>query len=466
MIAVAMAAVLLTAWTFLAPAWAQFSGAPTKQKVSISQTTTDNDVDAIQSGTWTVQPGNTQNTVPWLAKLHDGTNALAAYLDLDTGAGTEFRQGVGLRISGAGGSIEAKGQQVMASSIPVALASDQSALSVTLAANQSVNVAQVNGVTTTTGNGISGTGVQRVSIASDSTGQVALAAGVATIGSLVANQSVNTAQINGVAPTMGNGISGTGVQRVTLASDSTGQVALAAGAATIGSLAANQSVNTSQINGVAPSMSNGVDGTGVQRVTLASDSTGQVVLAAGAAIIGSLAANQSVNMAQAAGAALLVGNGITGTGSPRVTIASDNTPFTVNAAQSGTWNVGTLTTITNAVTTQDQAQAGAGGAWDRANSGAYEASRVIKASAGRLRVLMGYNSKTSAQFIQVFNSTTVPADATAPIYTFTVPASSNFSLDLGETGDYFSTGIAVSNSSTGATKTIGSADVFFTAIYK
>ena len=357
MIAVAMAAVLLTAWTFLAPAWAQFSGAPTKQKVSISQTTTDNDVDAIQSGTWTVQPGNTQNTVPWLAKLHDGTNALAAYLDLDTGAGTAFRQGVGLRISGAGGSIEAKGQQVMASSVPVALGADQSALSVTRAANQSVKVAQVNGGTTTTGNGISGTGVQRVSIASDSTGQVALAAGVATIGSLVANQSVNTAQINGVAPTMGNGISGTGVQRVTLASDSTGQVALAAGAATIGSLAANQSVNTSQINGVAPSMGNGVDGTGVQRVTLASDSTGQVVLAAGAAIIGSLAANQSVNMAQAAGAALLVGNGITGTGSPRVTIASDNTPFTVNAAQSGTWNVGTLTTITNAVTTQDQAQA-------------------------------------------------------------------------------------------------------------
>ena len=465
MIAVAMAAVLLTAWTFLAPAWAQFSGAPTKQKVSISQTTTDNDVDAIQSGTWTVQPGNTQNTVPWLAKLHDGTNALAAYLDLDTGAGTAFRQGVGLRISGAGGSIEAKGQQVMASSVPVALGADQSALSVTRAANQSVKVAQVNGGTTTTGNGILGTGVQRVSIASDSTGQVALAAGVATIGSLVANQSVNTAQINGVAPTMGNGIRGTGVQRVTLASDSTGQVALAAGAATIGSLAANQSVNTSQINGVAPSMGNGVDGTGVQRVTLASDSTGQVVLAAGAAIIGSLAANQSVNMAQAAGAALLVGNGITGTGSPRVTIASDNTPFTVNAAQSGTWNVGTLTTITNAVTTQDQAQAGGRRVGPR-EQGAYEASRVIKASAGRLRVLMGYNSKTSAQFIQVFNSTTVPADATAPIYTFTVPASSNFSLDLGETGDYFSTGIAVSNSSTGATKTIGSADVFFTAIYK
>lgn len=33
------------------------------------------------------------------------------------------------------------------------------------------------------------------------------------------------------------------------------------------------------------------------------------------------------------------GNGTAGTGTPRVTIASDNTAFTVNAAQSGTWTV-------------------------------------------------------------------------------------------------------------------------------
>lgn len=36
--------------------------------------------------------------------------------------------------------------------------------------------------------------------------------------------SSNTAQINGVAPSMGNGASGTGVQRVTICSDSTGQI--------------------------------------------------------------------------------------------------------------------------------------------------------------------------------------------------------------------------------------------------
>ena len=52
-----------------------------------------------------------------------------------------------------------------------------------------------------------------------------------------------------------------------------------------------------------------------------------------------LAANQSVNVAQINGVTTLMGNGVTGTGSQRVTIASDNTAFSVNAVQSGTWTV-------------------------------------------------------------------------------------------------------------------------------
>lgn len=43
---------------------------------------------------------------------------------------------------------------------------------------------------------------------------------------LPANQSVNVSQINAVTPLMGNGVSGTGAQRMTLASDGTGQLAL------------------------------------------------------------------------------------------------------------------------------------------------------------------------------------------------------------------------------------------------
>jgi hypothetical protein len=66
------------------------------------------------------------------------------------------------------------------------LTSTSNALDVNLktsaASNISTNVAQMNGVATTMGNGASGTGVQRVSIASDSTGQVSPAANATATG--------------------------------------------------------------------------------------------------------------------------------------------------------------------------------------------------------------------------------------------------------------------------------------------
>jgi len=56
-------------------------------------------------------------------------------------------------------------------------------------------------------------------------GSVSLASAIPTganvIGALAANQSVNAAQINGVTPLMGNGATGTGSLRVTIASDNT-----------------------------------------------------------------------------------------------------------------------------------------------------------------------------------------------------------------------------------------------------
>lgn len=51
------------------------------------------------------------------------------------------------------------------------------------------------------------------------------------------NAGVNVAKMNSVTVLMGNGASGTGAQRVTIANDSTGQVKLAAGTAFIGSAA-------------------------------------------------------------------------------------------------------------------------------------------------------------------------------------------------------------------------------------
>ncbi len=81
------------------------------------------------------------------AGYSDGTNMQGARaFDVDTGAGTQYVAGANLRISGSGGSIEAKGQQTMANSLPVAIASDQGAVTVT--ANAGTGTFTVSGTVT------------------------------------------------------------------------------------------------------------------------------------------------------------------------------------------------------------------------------------------------------------------------------------------------------------------------------
>ena len=97
---------------------------------------------------------------------------------------------------------------------------------------------------------------------------------------------------------------------------------------------------------------------------------------------------------------------------------------------------------------------------------AYEASRLVKAGPGVLTGFSGYNSKASAQFILVFASATLPADGAVPVLVITAPTAANFSYDPGIYGRAFPHGVYITNSSTGPTKTIGSADCWFDAQYK
>jgi hypothetical protein len=99
------------------------------------------------------------------------------------------------------------------------------------------------------------------------------------------------------------------------------------------------------------------------------------------------------------------------------------------------------------------------------STSALDDSNVIKNSAGVLYGITGINAKASAQYIQIHNTTAVPADTAVPLVVITVPASSNFSIDFGIFGLPCSTGISWSNSTTLATKTLGSADVWLTALY-
>ena len=97
---------------------------------------------------------------------------------------------------------------------------------------------------------------------------------------------------------------------------------------------------------------------------------------------------------------------------------------------------------------------------------AYASSLVIKAGVGNLFNLTGFSSKASAQWIQVHNTTAVPSANAIPAITFYVAPTSNFSLDFGVYGRYFSTGITVVCSITGPTYTAGAADCWFDAQYK
>jgi hypothetical protein len=183
-------------------------------------------------------------------------------------------------------------------------------------------LAQIGANTVLTGNGVAGTGCQRVTIASDNS-----------------NIPANIAQMNGVTVSMGNGVAGTGVQRVAIASDNTafsvnaaqsgtwniGSIttlpALVAGTALIGKVGIDQTtpgttngVALAHIAGNAILTGNGVTGTGSQRVTIASDNS-----------------NIPTNVAAVAGTATAVNNGTASAGCQRVVIASDNTAIAVNS---------------------------------------------------------------------------------------------------------------------------------------
>jgi hypothetical protein len=106
-----------------------------------------------------------------------------------------------------------------------------------------------------------------------------------------------------------------------------------------------------------------------------------------------------------------------------------------------------------------------GKALDNATSTAYEASRVIKITPGTVYKISVYNSLGSAQWIQLHNATSLPADTAVPVVTATIATIANLFLDWADIGRYFSTGIVICNSTTGPTKTIGAANCWFDVQY-
>jgi hypothetical protein len=75
---------------------------------------------STQSGTWTVQPGNTANTTPWLTSISQGGNTAVV-----KAANTVATTDVGVVVAVA--NTLAPGQAAMAASSPIVIASNQTA---------------------------------------------------------------------------------------------------------------------------------------------------------------------------------------------------------------------------------------------------------------------------------------------------------------------------------------------------
>ncbi len=440
------------------------------QRVTIASDNTAFTVNAAESGTWNIT--NVSGTV-----------------SLPTGASTEttlakLTQAQGSTTSGQSGPLvqgavtTGAPTYTTAQTAPLSLDTAGNLRTVTsLAANSSVNVAQVNGVTTLTGNGVTGTGSQRVTIASDNTafgvnaaqsgtwnitnvsGTVSLPTGASTETTLAKLAVAQGSTTSGQSGTLAVGAVTTGSPTYTTAQTSplslttAGALRTDASATTqpvsgTVSITANSAVNVAQINGVTTTTGNGVSGTGVQRVTLASDSTGQVTLAAGANTIGALTANQSVNTAQVNGVTVLTGTGATGTGAQRVTVATDSATVAGSASiPAGTNLMGkvgldqTTPGTTNGV--QDASTSATGSAVPA------KASFMGANSAGNLTGLIQADSSASVSISTATTTQIVALSSTKKIYV------TAYSLIAGGTGNVtfeYGTG---SNCGTGTTVLTG-----------
>lgn len=121
-----------------------------------------------------------------------------------------------VNLTKVGGAAITEGQKTMSASLPVVIASDQSAVpisaaSLPLPAGAATSANQTNASQKT----------QVVDGSGNVVGATTNALDVNIKSSGASNLSTNIAQINGVTPLMGNGVTGTGSLRVTLASDTT-----------------------------------------------------------------------------------------------------------------------------------------------------------------------------------------------------------------------------------------------------
>jgi hypothetical protein len=212
--------------------------------------------------------------------------------------------------------------------------------------------------------------------------------------------------------------------------------------------------------------------------------------------------NQSVNVAQVNGVTTLTGAGATGTGAQRNTVAQDTTtiagsaPGTAGtpsanvvsvqgvasgtalpASQSGTWNVGTVTTLTNPVgikgvdgstiASASNAVPTNSAPLTQVATSALAANLVVSAVAVNLwsfDVSADTTLSASPWWIMIYNNTSAPADgAVTPAKCYALPAGATAFTGGFPSGIAFSTGITIGVSSTGCFSKTAQTHAFISA---
>lgn len=297
-----------------------------------------------------------------------------------------------------------------------------------------VNLLTINGNTPDTGSGNKSTGTLRVVLATD---QPALTNKLLVTPDLPSGASTAAKQpALGTAGTASTDvISIQGIASMTKLLVTPDSVALPA----------NQSVNVAQINGVTPLMGAGNTGTGSARVTIATDQVAIPVSQATGTNLHTVIDSGTVttvstvtSLSQLAGTAIAMNTGVRAAGVQRVTIATDDV---VPASQSGTWTVqpGNTANTTAWLMTRTASTP------SKLVSASGTNATSLKGSAGTVYAIIAFNLNASPRYLKLYNKATAPTvGSDTPVQVFMIPgnaAGAGFAL-APDCGIAFSTGIA------------------------
>lgn len=325
-----------------------------------------------------------------------------------------------------------------------------------LPSNQSVNVAQMNGVATSMGNGASGTGTQRVTIANDSTGTMTVTQGTGTNLHVVCDSGCSSSA--GFADNAAFTFGTTPINPIGGVLDDTGTNAATENSAAVARITAQKALHMNLRNGSGTEI-------GTSGAPLRVDPTGSTTQPVSGTV--SITANSAVNVAQINGVTPLMGAGNTGTGSQRVTEATDSQlsagvgatgDAAATAGSTGsvtaklrlmTSQLDTISTAIAAIQTAtqliDDDQTGASG-YSYLSVGTTEDEHAVKASAGRLFSITATNTNAAVRYLKCENDTaanTAPGTDT-PELRIAIPGATTgagFTAHFGPAGFAFSNGL-------------------------